>query len=103
MVETFTIATFSGRVGETFCVHLSPDETVDAQLVEVTALGGASASGATTRGKRVPFSLVFQSPPQIRLVQRIYKLAHPSLGVFEIFLVPIGLDERGLRCEAIFT
>jgi uncharacterized protein DUF6916 len=30
-------------------------------------------------------------------------MTHPAIGTFELFLVPIGLDEKGLRCEAIFT
>jgi hypothetical protein len=30
-------------------------------------------------------------------------MEHPEIGVFELFLVPIGPDEKGLRYEAIFT
>ena len=31
------------------------------------------------------------------------RLRHPAIGVFELLLVSIGLEENGLRCEAIFT
>jgi len=30
-------------------------------------------------------------------------MEHPGIGTFELFLVPIGPDEKGLRYEAIFT
>ena len=103
MLETFTIATFSGRLGETFCLHLASGTTLEAALIEVTQLSAQSAQGTEVTRPRTPFSLVFQSPAHTRLVQGIYTMAHPALGTFEIFLVPIGLDAQGLRCEAIFT
>ena len=103
MLETFTIATFAGHLSETFCIHLASGTTLEAELIEVTQLSAKSAQGTEVPRKRAPFSLVFQSPAHTRLVQGIYKMAHPDLGTFEIFLVPIGLDAQGLRCEAIFT
>jgi hypothetical protein len=30
-------------------------------------------------------------------------MEHEEIGVFDLFLVPIGLEEIGLRYEAIFT
>jgi hypothetical protein len=35
--------------------------------------------------------------------QGIYKLENEKLGALEIFLVPIGPDEKGMRYEAIFN
>ena len=103
MLETFTIATFAGHLGATFCLHLGSGTTLAAELIEVTQLSAQSAQGTEVPRPRAPFALVFQSPAHTRLVQGIYKMAHPAIGTFEIFLVPIGLDARGLRCEAIFT
>jgi hypothetical protein len=37
------------------------------------------------------------------LPQRIYSLAHDSLGRLEIFLVPVGRDADGVRCQPIFA
>ncbi|SRR5712692_63287 len=103
MLETFTIATFSGHRGETFRIHLESGKTIEAELIEVTTLSARSAQGTEVPRKRTPFSLVFRSPASTRLVQSIYKMEHPAIGAFALFLVPIGLDEKGLRCEAIFT
>ncbi len=53
---------------------------------------------------RAPFSLIFRSPGERRHApQQIYTVRHPELGEIEIFLVPIGPDERGMRYEAVFT
>jgi len=103
MLETFTIATFSGRLGEPFYIHLASGATLTTELIEVTPLSAQSARGVEVPRPRIPFSLVFRSPAHTRLVQGTYKMAHPDIGVFEIFLVPIGLDAQGLRSEAIFT
>jgi hypothetical protein len=46
---------------------------------------------------------VFRAPLAAVAVQRIYPLDHETLGSLELFLVPIGPDERGLLYEAIFT
>jgi hypothetical protein len=45
-----------------------------------------------------PFDL--RVPP---LPQHIYALEHTSLGKLELFLVPIGPDERGMRYQAVFV
>src|SRR5262245_10252560 len=103
MLETFTIAMFAGRLGETFWIHLESGTMLEAELLEVTPLSTRSAQGTEIQRPRAPFSLVFRSPAHTRLVQSIYQMAHPVIGTFEIFLVPIGLDAQGLRCEAIFT
>jgi len=103
MLETFTIATFAGHLGTTFCIHLASGTTLAAELIEVTQLSARSPQGTEIPRPRAPFSLVFQSPAHTRLAQGIYNMAHPAIGTFELFLVPIGLDAQGLRCEAIFT
>lgn len=103
MLETFTVSTFSAHLGETFRLHLPTGGTLAAELIEVTALSAKSPSGTETPRKRTPFSLVFRVFTDMRLVQRIYTVEHPAIGTFPLFLVPVGVDEKGLRCEAIFT
>jgi hypothetical protein len=36
-------------------------------------------------------------------VQQIYQVEHPTLGSFELFLVPVGPDEQGMCYEAVFN
>ena len=33
----------------------------------------------------------------------MYRVEHEDIGSFEIFLVPIGPDEKGMKYEAVFT
>lgn len=38
-----------------------------------------------------------------RLPQATYRIENANLGVLEVFLVPIGPDESGMRYEATFN
>ena len=96
-LQSFTAETFRGRQGETFRLTVDDSNGFDTELIEISeAEAGPGAS-------RAPFSLVFRGPREIVLPQRIYALEHAELGRFEIFLVPIGPDEVGMRYEAVFA
>ena len=103
MLETFTIATFSGQEGTTFRLSLPSGAILEATLLQVTALSAKGPSGETLPRKRIPFSLMFRIPAPGRFDQKIYTLEHPVIGTFDLFLVPIGHDSEGYQCEAIFT
>jgi len=94
------MATFADRIGETFSVSFDPDEPTEVELISVTDLGSDRAEELE---QRRPFSLEFRAPTEQTFPQRIYRMEHPELSSFELFLVPIGPDERGMRYEAIFT
>jgi hypothetical protein len=49
------------------------------------------------------FFLVFRGPQSQRLEQRIHRLEHGKLGVLDIFLTAIGIEENGLLYEAVFN
>ncbi len=66
-------------------------------LTEVAILRESPVSG------RRAFSLVFEGPAVPAVPQGTYALHHEALGELELFLVPIGSDERGVRYEVIFT
>ena len=51
---------------------------------------------------RQPFSLLFRGGTTVR-PQGIYHLSRVGVGSFEVFLVPIGKDDSGVRYEAIFS
>jgi hypothetical protein len=72
------------------------------ELIEARLLGGQSPRPAAL-ARREPFALTFRAPRGTSWPQRIYRIAHPDLGAFEIFLVPIGPDDQGPRYEAIFN
>ena len=96
MLENFTVGTFSGFVGDGFRIHPGTGEPFDVGLISVT-----EPDEETGRGR--PFSIVFRGPGDVVLPQRIYRMEHSELGAFEIFLVPIGPDEKGPRYEAVFN
>jgi pimeloyl-ACP methyl ester carboxylesterase len=100
-IETFTVETFSGHLGGTFRIHSGGSDPLEVELISATALGEGPERGSS--GRRQPFSIVFRGPGNILLPQRIYRMEHEEIGSFELFLVPIGPDESGLRYEAIFT
>ncbi len=99
VLESLTVASFAGRVGERFRIGGEGDEPpFDAELIEVTSTGQAPAGGG-----RAPFSLVFRSDPDHQaLSQRIFRVDHAELGALDIFLVPIGPDASGMRYQAVF-
>ena len=103
MLESFTTATFAEHLGETFRIDVGAAEPLRVELIEAATLGGGSAEAWAAGGRRAPFSIVFRGPIRPVLPQRIYRMEHDATGAFELFLVPIGPDQGGMRYEAIFT
>jgi hypothetical protein len=101
MLDVVTAETFTPHVGSTFTVEPDASTRLPIELVSVSALGGA-ATGANAK-RRTPFSLVFRGARTPVLPQQIYRLVHESLGVLDMFLVPIGPDQVGMQYEAIFS
>ena len=85
---------FTGQLHTRFKVHVGNPGPVELELTEVNE--------RTTSPKVELFSLIFRGPVTPRLVQRIHPLEHDSLGKFELFLTPVGLDENGTLYEAVF-
>jgi hypothetical protein len=103
-LETLTVDIFQPRVGQTFRIRARPESEVEAELIEARELGGGPArADAQTSRRRTPFSLSFRTSLMTPLPQSIYKVVHHDLGGYEIFLVPVGPDGKGMVYEAIFT
>lgn len=66
------------------------------KLVRIDNVGDSGRAGGA-------FSLLFGAPKGTTLPQAIYQVAHPSFGVMEIFLVPVGALAGGVGYQAIFT
>lgn len=91
-----TIETFAGHEGEAFTV----DGTVGlaVTLTSVTTWGQPFGDGF-----RQPFTLQFHGPLEPFLPQRTYRVGHHFLGEIEVFLVPLGPDQSGMRYESVFA
>jgi hypothetical protein len=98
-VSLLTGSYFRRHVGSSF--RLRADDVVDVELLDVDEIG--VGSGAPPQTARAPFSIVFLGPREPVLPQRIYRLEHEALGTLDLFLVPIGRDDAGVRYEAVFT
>jgi hypothetical protein len=110
MLDKLTSADFAPHLHETFQLSLGPwgqphdpaahGALLALELVEVEDLGVERAADVP-RGR--PFSLIFRQPAGAHLPQRIYSIEHPTLGRLDIFLVPIGPDQGGMRYQAVFN
>ena len=93
--DPLLLETFAGRVGQEFRIEVDPATIVVTTLTSATAHGqGQVAAG---------FSLVFTGPVEPVLPQRTYRLRHDELNDLDIFIVPIGRDDAGVRYEAVFN
>jgi hypothetical protein len=100
MLETFTLETFQPHLGELFHIVVDEENRVPTKLTEVHRWGPGAAAGRD----RVPFSLIFHTVPQAPVLpQQIYRVESEAMDTIELFLTPIGPDERGMRYEAVFT
>jgi hypothetical protein len=98
-LQNVSPATFASEIGTEF--KLAGDEQPPVALV-LDAVELLPVQPGAPRAE--PFSLVFVGPGQPQLEQRTHALVHSSLGLLEIFLVPIGHDDAGrLRYEAVFN
>ena len=89
-----TAESFSHRLQETFTLATPPTE-LKLVLTEVEELGQGQFRRA--------FSLRFLGPARPILPQATYRLDNPALGSLEIFLVPLGPMNGGMRYEAVFN
>jgi hypothetical protein len=98
-----TSATFAPHVGDVFEVTPAEGEPFEAVLSSCTETPYGSPDEWQRDVKRVPFSLIFHADPDPGAPQQIFSMRHPELGSFELFLVPLGPDERGMRYEAVIS
>lgn len=103
MLETFTVEIFAPHVGDAFRVVFEDGSAFELTLSSAAELGSESAREWSMTSGRAPFTLIFLGPMDYYLPQGIYRIEHAVLEPFEIFLVPIGTDQRGMQYEAIFT
>jgi Domain of unknown function (DUF6916) len=103
MLETFTVDKFEPRVGDKFEVVSDSSSGQELTLLSAKVVGTDSAKEWSKASGRAPFTLTFIGPVEAALEQSIYHLAHDEMGDFDIFLVPLGPNQQGMRYEAVFT
>lgn len=95
MPENLTKDAFADCLNDEFNIYLTPENIVAAKLEEITEL------------RKMPrnemFSIFFRVPVDVPFRQNIYEIEHSALGSFELFLVPVGRNEKGVKYEAVFN
>ena len=98
MLEQLTLESFRPYLNQTFQIQVDSAPPLDLVLAECETIN-TSAAGSD----RTPFRILFIGSATPVLPQRIYRLVHEQMGAADIFIVPLGPDDRGMRYEAIFT
>jgi hypothetical protein len=94
-LATLAVNDFEPHAGEAFRL-LAPGQELELKLVEVRRLGPALREGGA-------FSLMFLARAGPFLPQATYPIAHPALGILDLFIVPLGPKDGGNAYEAVFT
>ena len=97
-VDDMTRELFEPYLDATF--EVSPEEgaAFQARLIDVSPMG--ETVGPT--GRRA-FSVVLRGPANDAPEQGMYGVEHEVLGRVDLFMVPIGPDDEGMKYEAVFT
>ena len=95
MLEQITHDAFAQQLNTPFRVQSNHDRSLTVELIEAT--------GLHTSDRCEAFSIVFRGPADPFLPQGTYRFDHDEIGAFELFIVPIRQDERGLYYEACFN
>ena len=94
------MAAFSEHMGSGFRIRVDPDREEVVTLIEVQGMG---PDGGGRPGAPEQFSVIFRGGAGEHLPQRIYPMNHEKLGEFDLFIVPIGPDDQGMRYQAVFA
>jgi hypothetical protein len=96
MVAELTEREFSKHLNTNFQLSVD-DHELQLVLIEVKAyLPQENEQGGMER-----FSTLFKADAY--LPQSLYHLSHDQMGELDLFLVPVGGDQRGYQYEAIFN
>lgn len=89
---------FNSCLNQPFTLELNDSSVYSVKLISVD-----KHPGSATMGDHEPFSVVFRGNSNTVLEQQIYLIKHGTLGDMELFIVPIGPDDEGMRYEAVFA
>jgi hypothetical protein len=95
--------TFSPHVGESFEVVPADDEPFAAVLAACEENDGGSPQVWLDSIGKIPFSLSLDAPSGVHHPQQTFTLRHSELGEFQLFLVPLGPRESGMRYHAVIS
>ena len=86
---------FSKHLNTAFRIHLNETETVEAELIDV--------SEHLVSPTQERFSIIFRTSNETFLGQGLRQFDHDQMGSFDLFIVPIGRNDKGTSYEAVFN
>jgi hypothetical protein len=99
MSDMQTEAEFAKHVNTHFRLLVESPIPIELTLVEVTP----RKVEAHEQAGMERFSAVFMGPREVFLPQQTYRLSHPEMGEFDVFLVGLGQEPGGFRYEAVYN
>jgi hypothetical protein len=90
----------SQYVGDTFQVPFDNGLVVDLVLEEVVLI---MEKHLNPRMLRDSFAWHLRGPRTPHLPQNTYNITHETLGMLQLFIVPISAPEHGVEYEALFN
>lgn len=94
---------FTQNLNTKFAFSLGEVELGYLVLIEVNSLNPPYITGEVTNGKEC-FSLVFRGPRSLPLRQETYSITHPTMGSFQLLVVPgKQTDPFGRHYEAVIN
>ena len=94
-----TVNDFTDLVGERFRLQTEDGTSTYAKLIETNS----PPTRRALRFRREHFSLVFDVPGNLELIEGHYRLSHPKISSMALFMVPVDLPAEHNRLEAVFT
>jgi hypothetical protein len=99
MSDLQTEAEFTRNVNTKFRLLVEAPLPIDLTLISVTPRKNESHEQAGMER----FSVIFRGPLEIFLPQQTYRVSHPDMGDFDIFLVALGQEPDGFKYEAVYN
>lgn len=95
MIGQLQKADFEARLGERFEVQVNGVEPVTVELAELTDRSTAAMES---------FSLLFRGASDRVFGHNTYRVIHPALGEFDLFLGPVVTNKTdGIYYQAVFN
>jgi hypothetical protein len=95
-----TCAEFAVCLGSAFRIYRTSGDPIEVELVRAREVRRACAARGEPRN---PFTLIFRGDGTDVLPQETYRLEHPRLGAFPLFIVPVGGPGNIVRYQAVFA
>jgi hypothetical protein len=95
MTQELTRDDYAANLNTDFVVNFTPEFKVTMKLIEATE--------EVERFRQRAYSLLFQAPEDTPIAQGMLQVEHEKLGKFELFMVPVGKDDRGVLFESLFN